>query len=83
MSWKKKATPAMKDLINQLTTQMDPTLGLIFHKTLDKLAAPSEEDKKKLEMFDALIAAGVDNWDGYDEALSEFEDEDEEDEDEE
>jgi hypothetical protein len=50
--------------------------GTGYH-TEEELAAMQEEQsqqKKDAEMYNALRGAGVDNWDGYDDAMKIFRD---------
>jgi hypothetical protein len=73
-------TQAQQNFLNELRGQMSPDVCYLFDRTLIALGLPVKEIQKRLDKLDALEAAGVDNWEGYNDTLEGFTDEEESDE---
>lgn len=71
-----------RDLLLDLLSQMPAGLGqVVFVNALNQCCQPRKEDQRRLAKLDALERNGVDNWERYDDAMSELDDEDDEDDD--
>lgn len=86
MSWQNYLGAPSVAFLEEIKNQIPEEQGarIAFELLLNNLAsAVSPENQRKLDELEALHAAGVDNWEGYDDAMSalydEDEDEDEED----
>lgn len=79
MSWKNLCSISAAKFIQEIVDQVPADGGAraIFEQLLDRLAeGVTPEVQAKLDKLEALEAAGVDNWEGYDEAMAELTDDD-------
>lgn len=68
--WTKTLQPSGVTFMNDIVQQMPEGLARQgFEMMLNKIAEGEPEMQHKVAKLEALEAAGVDNWDGYDDAL--------------
>jgi len=79
--WKKNLTPAAVTFMQEIIDQVPVTGGAqaAFTSILDKIGEPDVETQHRLDKLQALENNGVDNWDGYDDAMNELDGEDDDD----
>lgn len=66
-------SPAAQEFLQEIRGQMSADVILLFDATLANLGKPSAATQTRLDKLSALEDAGVDNWEGYDEAMAELE----------
>jgi hypothetical protein len=69
---------AQQEFLQEICEQLPGVALLSFNNILRQLGTPSKEDQERLDLLDALEAAGVDNWQGYEEAMDMLREEDDE-----
>jgi hypothetical protein len=86
-AWAANLQPGSIDFMNEIIGQIPETMGVraAFIAILENIAKPTREVEQRLAKLQCLENGGVDNWDGYDFAMEQFNelfgDEEEEDED--
>ena len=75
--WTDCVTPAGKQFMQEIIDQVPAMAQEAFVGILNKIAQGTPEHRLAFEKYQALLEAGVDEWHGYEEAMSEFEDDDE------
>ena len=74
----KDLTPAAQKFLNELRSQMPGDIEILFNDVVLSLEKLSPVDEMQIRKLNALEAAGVDNWIGYDDAMSKLEEYEEE-----
>lgn len=75
--WKERLQPASAQFTQEIVDQVPEANGarMAFEALLDTLAKSVDKDTQfKLDKLQALENNGVDNWDYYDDAMAELED---------
>lgn len=79
--WKTDLKKGVVDFMEDIISQVPENGGArgMFVMCLNEIARPTNEVQRKLDKLAALERNGVDNWEGYDDAMSELEGIDDED----
>lgn len=60
---------ASQEFLDEIRRQMDGDVLLLFNSVISALEKPSAAQQQQLDLLQALLDGGVDNWPYYEEAL--------------
>ncbi len=60
---------ASQEFLDEIRGQMDGDILLLFNSVISALEKPSAAQQQQLDLLQALLDGGVDNWPYYEEAL--------------
>jgi hypothetical protein len=78
----RRLTDAQLDFLREISEQLSGIARPLFDAILNKLNTPDEPTQKKLDLLQALMDNGLEEWEGYAETIDAMEEDEEEEEEE-